>query len=295
MSSRPIRFYFPAPRVDRGAQTPLIFTTEPTREPILSRLRSSAVHAIISQDPRPTGQRELSYLLEFNSGLVFFLATHVDERFDLLTPPDNIFQDFPLGFCANFHNELLHLTSADGDKEVTFPYGQICLPIIDSLETGIVSAGLIGLLRKQLAVDPAAWEDGHILCAITDFRVDPPAEFSQMLHVSNGAVGYCEKKHKGASPVQTLEGEREILKILRPTVCLDASPDVARVQSIIDWRMKLWRRARRLANAEMEVAQPMIRQKEVPQDVILAPLKGPVVIPESIFHVFTAMPNGIKA
>jgi hypothetical protein len=294
MCSRVIRFFFPLPRVDRGAQTPLIFTTETTQESILSRLRSSAVHSVISQDPRPTDQRELSYMLEFNAGLVFFLATHIDERFDVLTPPDQLFQDFPLGFCANFHNNLLQLTSADNDKEATFPYGQICHPIIDSLETGIVSADLIGLLRKRLAVDPSAWEDGHILCAIADFRIDPPAEFRRMLCVSNDVVAYCEKKHRSASPAQALEGEREILKILRPVVCLDPSPDVARVQSIADWRAKLWRRARRLSCAEMELAPTTIRQKEAPQDLILAPLNGPVVIPESIFQVFTTMPRGIR-
>jgi hypothetical protein len=233
-------------------------------------------------------------VLEFNSGLVVFLATHVDARFDLLTPPDMLFHDFPLGFCANFHNSVLQLTSADDDKKATFPYGQICHPIIDSLETGVVSADLVGLLRKRLAVDPSAWEDGHILCAIADFRVDPPGEFLRMLHVSNDAVAYCEKKHRSASAAQALEGEREILKMLRPVVCLDPSPDVARVQSIVDWRTKLWRRARRLAGGEMELAPPTIRQKETPQDVLLAPLKRPVVIPETIFQVFTTMPRGLR-
>jgi hypothetical protein len=39
----------------------------------------------------------------------------------------------------------------------------------------------------------------------------------------------------------------------------------------------------------MELVPPTVRQ-----DVILAPLKGPVVIPESIFQVFTTMPRGIR-
>jgi hypothetical protein len=233
-------------------------------------------------------------MLDFNSGLVFFLARHIDVRFDLLTPPAQLFQDFPLGFCANFHTNLLQLTSADdGCKEATFPYGQICQPIIDSLETGVVSADLTGLLHKRLAIDSSAWDDGHILCAIADFRIDPPAEFRRMLHVSNDVVSYCETKNTNVSPAQALEGEREILKILRPVVCLDPSPDVARVQSIIDWRAKLWRRVRRLSDTEMEFALPTVRQKAAPQDIMLKPLKGPVVIPESIFQVFRTMPRGI--
>jgi hypothetical protein len=41
---------------------------------------------------------------------------------------------------------------------------------------------------------------------------------------------------------EPLEAEREVLMVQRPAICTDPSPDVARFQSIMDFRKKMWQR-----------------------------------------------------
>jgi hypothetical protein len=80
----------------------------------------------------------------------------------------------------------------------------------------------------------------------------------------------------------------------RATVCVDPSADLARVQSVSDWRRKQWVRSGPLGRGELVLKGSGEEGKAVSTHVRLEPLNAPVFIPDAIFQVFHAGPRGIK-
>jgi hypothetical protein len=295
MAGHPVRFFFPQPKLDKEAQTPLLFAIDQREGSIVSRLRSSAVQRILFQDPRPSNNKELCYLLDFNSRTGFFFANLKNERFDLLTPPSTLFDDFPVGFYVNFYNAFFQLTSSDKTKAISYDYEKAFFPIIESLETGQMTRELVSILRGDLEIEGTLWEDGHLLCEITDFRLSSPVRYRRMLQLSDDIISYCiEKKQRHTFQCSLLEAERKILTFVHSTVCVDPSPDVARVQSVIDRRHKQWRRVRALDKREMELILPVTPVKAAQAHITLCPLKGSIVIPDAIFKFLRTVDVGSK-
>jgi hypothetical protein len=288
----PLRFFFPRPKVDRDSQTTVIFNAEPLRESIVIRMRTAALTSLISQDPRPATQADVSYMLDFGSQVGFMAANYRDVRFDTLTPPPTLFEELPIGFCTNFYDGGFEYTLPDGGRPIFFEYARAVIPLIESLETGVVSRELVIVLRKNLQLDSATWEEGRILALIKDFRSKPPAESRRLLQVADDVIAYCVT-HRRQPPL--LEAEKQIINLVHPVICVDPSPDVARVQSVIDWRNKLWkdRSDRHGVVGRAEKASPPVI--ETTGKVTLSPLRAPITIPESIVRFIGGPFRGVKS
>jgi hypothetical protein len=265
-------------------------------------MRAQAIESIIHQDPRPTNTLELCYMLDYSVRLGVILGTRCDPRFDPLSPPPNLFDDFPLGFTVTFRTETFEIASADRTKTVAYGYDRTVAAFIESLEAGLIDRELATLLRKHLHVD--AWEEGHVLCQITDFRLAVPVDYRQMLRLTDAAIlgaigdrGRPNRREPGEADrrAPSLETERQTLAITRPCICLDPSPDVARVQSAVDWRRQMWRRKSRLEKEQMVVTPPPPPMRAPPGNITLKPLAGPVVIPDAIYQVLASGGRAPKA
>jgi hypothetical protein len=249
-------------------------------------MRSSALRAIVSQEPRPVTQIELSYLLDFGALVGFFTSGRADDRFDVLTPPPNLFEEIPIGFCALFYDGGFQFALPDGAKPISYESDPALYPLVECFETGIVSRELFVILRKKLQIDPSAWEEGRIVCQITDFRSVPPAEFRRLLLVADDVVAYCTG--------QRLEGERQVLALVHPTVCIDPSPDVARVQSVIDWRKKMWRNRRQPNRVDTTFNEPEVPTISPTGKATLSGLATRIDLPESILRFLGGATGGGK-
>jgi hypothetical protein len=285
-----IGFFFPSSKATKESQT--IIVPEKWQRPgqILARMRECAEKAILSQYPRPSNGIELSYMLDYHRELCFAMGNAVDPRFDLLSKPPNLFEEFPVGFYANFFEEFFQLIGPDKADVVNYTYDQNIITIIAALERGHVSPELLAVFRKRLKIE--AWEDGHILCKIVDYRFDPPFEYLRMLEISNEVISAFivkdsdPKREKSVAKAQQLEAERRIALLVHPRICLDPAPDVARVQSILDWRRKMWMRQRDLEKEDLLVP-PQKPEKPPPKEPLkLCPLKESIEIPASIFQAF---------
>lgn len=223
-------------------------------------------------------------MLDYSLRLGFILGNRLDPRFDPLTPPPNLFDDLPLGFYITFRNDTFEFMNADRTKSVGYLYDQTIVSLIESLEAGLIDRELSALLRKQLHIE--SWEDGRIVCQITDCRFQRPIGYRQILRVieSTVLIAIVYRARYGRS-VPTLEVEQQVLTVVRRALCIDPSPDVARAQSVADWRMKMWRRRRELHKGILTIAPEILPVCVAQGNVTLIPLVGTVVIPDPIFQM----------
>ena len=158
-----------------------------------------------------------------------------NDKFDLLSPPSNLFEDYPIGFSVNFYKDNFTISGGSKQNVILLNYKSNIIPIIESLETGKINVELYSLIRRMLEF----WGDGHVLCKITDFRFQKEITYFQVLSISQEINNLVLSKAKIRTNPEFLEVERQILLIQHEEICTDPSPNVARSQSIMDWRKKL--------------------------------------------------------
>ena len=277
-AKKPIRFFFPTRTADTQVQTPFFLRRVKPRRPVIDRLRSESVESIVSQEFRPADNVELSIKLDYNARLQFYLANLNDPSFDVLTPPPGLFEDYPVGLEVQFCNEFMQFAAVGRPEKVQYSYDRRVFPLIASLESGLVDGELLSVIHGHLKIKE--WENGCILCKITDFRFPEPVEFKRMLRLSDSVVLSAVDPESA----HVLESEREAIHVMHPSVCVDPSPDVARVQSVIDWREKMWRRRGDIEEKAMVIHPHVEVNHETPGNVTLKPLTEDIVIPEAIFE-----------
>ena len=277
-AKKPIRFFFPVEKVDKPVQTPFFLEKVTKRNATVDKLRSETIEALTSQQQRPPDGVALSYKLDYNSRLQFYLANMNDADFDVLTPPPNLFEDYPVSFEVEFCNDFMQFVAIGSPLKVEFKYDHKVFPLIESLESGFVDRELLHILVGQLKI--TEWENGFTLCKITDFRFPEPVEHKRMLRLSDDVIGDFLDREPGHS----LETERAMIEAMHPQVCIDPSPDVARAQSVTDWRQKMWRRKRELQDKDTVIHAQAGVKKETQGNVILRPLTQTIVIPDAIFQ-----------
>jgi hypothetical protein len=249
-------------------------------------MRDSSRDAVLAQDPRPTNGIELSYFMEYGSRLAYCLSHGTDSRFDLLSSPATGFSYLPGSFSVHLHNDCFQILSSDKDRPVTFPYTAPSIPILESLEDGIVTRELLSILRDRLELE--VWEEGRILCRLTDYRLTERREWVRLLRISEEVVTqFLQKRQKQIGPLMPprLDAERKLLSQTYPTIATDPSPDVARFQSLIDWREKLWRRRATIRPSDLVVQPPAAVSLEPVGNLSRSPLAEGVAVPEAISHV----------
>lgn len=85
------------------------------------------------------------------------------------------------------------------------------------------------------------WENGAIVAEISDFRYEHPHIFKMRLVLSEEAkLQYLKQEFSSLKEEDRIRLEQEILTLANPSICTDPSPDVARVQSSLDMKQKMW-------------------------------------------------------
>jgi hypothetical protein len=133
------------------------------------------------------------------------------------------------------------------------------------------------LLKRLLKRD---FNNGCVICKCTDFRFTPAREFTTTLEIGADILpDFCENH----DTEEALEGEARLLKLRRPIVCTDPSPDVARIQSAFDFRKKMWSaRKGHTRTEEVARAPPVEKVTVVRQIARIDHTRSTVKIPDEI-------------
>ncbi|OHT03650.1 hypothetical protein TRFO_28909 [Tritrichomonas foetus] len=289
MKNGRIHFFFPSTKVDSECQTPIVYNTTHKTDTIYDEIHKLAEESLIFQDPRPTNLIDLSYMQGFNSRLAYFLSNANDKRFDHLSPPPDLFHDLTVGLKVNLLDKSLTISGTDAKKVHHYPYENGIIPILESLESGIIGRELSAILNS---IKANSWEDGRILCQITDFRFEKPLTYNRLLTVSYDIVNSPDFIQKTASSSQIIEAEKRILLLLHPQICTDPSPDVARATSIFDWRKKMWMQSGKIDPKASEAPKEQTLKPLETGNIELQRLEERVKIPDSIFQEFTRFTRG---
>lgn len=105
---------------------------------------------------------------------------------------------------------------------------------------------------------------GKIACSVADYRLDPPIERIQILTASTEIMMDTLAAVNGQTSDEALiKAESEALLASHPVICTDPSPDLARAESVMDWRSKVWRlKGREKPVLKQEPPKPAkVRQK----------------------------------
>ncbi|KAK8866631.1 hypothetical protein M9Y10_009597 [Tritrichomonas musculus] len=233
-----IRFKFSFPTVPHETQTTLM-PIEKKKESTVENMRVSDVKTLLLNEVRPITTFSKSMSQWYNTQLGFYYTAISDPRFEPLTPPKDLYSDIQPGIICNLKEDCYVLSNQHGKKSTSLKYETDlkCLSFMECLETGVISHETLKLLIQN-EYNLKNWDNGKIICKVIDDRIQPQKISYVKLEIGPDAIEL--RNFKTNSTEAKLEFERRTLLYRRPMICTDPSPDVARVQSVVDTRKKMW-------------------------------------------------------
>jgi hypothetical protein len=205
----------------------------------------------------------------------FYYLALQNPRFDPLTQPPGLLDGEITAFTIRFFPQNFTVSAASLASPVTFPYAPNVAYVFQCLETGILSPEFVTLIRGW---GPVPFNHGMLFCECEDHRHSPPRFFRLRMTIGPELVQNACEGVDG----DPLEAEAQMLLLVRPSICIDPSPEVARVQSFIDFRKKLWCNSAPRLTAEHSVPTPPISKTHKFAVMRDRPAVGAVDIPESV-------------
>ena len=236
-----MKTHFFLPQRKEEGESQIIFNEEeaPPETSVEDILIQNSIHSMFMQTLTYSSDFVKSLINGYRSHLVLNESTYKDERFDSLTLPDFPSDEFSPAIRYELYPEQFILLTKIGEI-AKFPYSEQFFPLLESLETGIVSPLLYGFLDQQGFKE---WDSGKVLARVTDFRYEPEREEIRLLSMTNQIYDMFinnEPSTNGLTDRQKLEIEQKVLLLRHSTLCTDPSPDVGRAYSIMDNKRKMW-------------------------------------------------------
>lgn len=251
-----IRFRFSLQTVPHETQTTFL-PMEKKRESTVEMMRISDINTILKNEVRPVTSFSKSLSQCYNTKLGFYITAFSDPRFEPLTPPKDLYSEISTGIICNLQEKSYVLSTPHKHHEISFSYenDDQYISFMRCLETGIITPGTLKfLIQKEWNIKN--WDNGNIICKVVDNRIQPQTISYIKLEIGPDALEL--QNFKPVSTEGKLDFERRTLLLRRPMICTDPSPDVARVQSVIDTRKKMW-----LSDKPREIE----RQKQKAQNI----------------------------
>lgn len=274
------RFFCPRRKVDDAAQTLFIFDGRKKIQ-YSDYLHEETIKNLIFQEMKPSTPLERSIAQDFSSSVGFFSSTFNDQNFDLLSPPESIYQNLIIGFTIEFCDQYFIITRGEQGESRNFPYHKNLLPLIECFENKEINKELFAILDK-LKVEN--WDHGKILCQIIDYHFEPAYMSKVVMTISDELIPFIINNLDKSliKDENYYESERRLIMLSSPVVCVDPSPDVARLYAMADWRKKMW--VRNSPKTEEDITPRIIPkiEKETPSTIKLSPLTAKIEVPIAI-------------
>jgi hypothetical protein len=279
MSCPRIRFFCSPPKQETGTQTSICLPTTPSKIPLMERLQTSALEGLLSREvPSLT---PLTHLIvdSYNTRLSLYVTMIHDPRFDILTPPVDLFAREQPGVIFEFYDQVFTAVYPEG-AQICQVYTPHFFPVIECLETGVITRDCAVLLKETINCH---FVNGCVLCKCVDHRFHPAREITTKLEIGADVLPYFYEKSKKE---ETLKEEMRLLALRRPIVCTDPSPDVARVQSVLDFRKKMWITRKERTKMEDVVRKPIPEKgKGKCQGMNIQTTKGSLKVTDAILKL----------
>jgi hypothetical protein len=290
MSNGRVHFFVPKENVDSEVQTYFEFT--PAHKGTLSgRIHTEALSSLLFQESHATTAIDRSLVESYSSRLAYFLAHLHDERFEILTPPSNLYEALPLSAIFELHEDRFLVMSNDTLRSVWLNYDERAMSLLESFETGLVSPELYSLLE---ALQSTVFEEGNAIIHVIDFRTTPEKVFRLKLSVGECLLRFCLDKDKPARDV-AVDVESTAVLTVNPTICTDPSPDVARAFSNLDFRAKMWRLPKRSKQSPPARPSSIVATVGKADPIELQPLVDPIRIPDAIAQLMANLERQAKS
>lgn len=236
--NKKIRFRFTSQTVPHETQTTFL-PVEERKESTVEMMRISDINTILKNEVRPVTTFSKSISQNYNAKLGFYITAVSDPRFEPLTPPKDLYSDISIGIICSLLESSYVLSTPHKHHEISFTYenDDQYISFMKCLETGIITPGTLKfLIQKEWNIKN--WDNGNIICKVVDNRILPQTISYIKLEIGPDALEL--QNFKPISPEGKLDFERRTLLLRHPMICTDPSPDVARVESVIDMRKKMW-------------------------------------------------------
>jgi hypothetical protein len=249
-----VHFFCSVQKKEAETQTAFLSHPDAPAPRLIDRLRSSDREAVLLRQLRSFTPTAPAIIDGYNSRLSLYAAAISDPRFDMLTPPPDLFENLHT-VTFEFCDDAVIVTSPEGDaQQLSYrPIGARGWPLFEPFETQLLTYDLAIYLKKL----KCKFENGFLFCRCVDRRFSPNRVTHLFLLVGPEVVARELMKARAKEP---LDAERQVLALQRPVVCTDPSPDVARVQSILDFRRKMW-----LNQGERVREADVVRQAPAPR------------------------------
>ncbi|OHT09980.1 hypothetical protein TRFO_20970 [Tritrichomonas foetus] len=289
MREKKIRFRFSSQTVPHETQTTLLTTNIQKNVPTIDKMRISDTNTLLQNEVRPITTFTRSMMQGYNSRLSFLVTAVSDPRFEPLSPPHEMYSDLQIGFKCQLNDKYFTLSTPNDHHKNDFQYAEHLVSFLECLETGTLTPEILMLLTK---LKVKTWDNGFIICQVIDNRITPKVISYVKLEIGPDVLGL--PNFRQPNPEAKLDFERRVLLLKRPMICTDPSPDVARVQSCVDWRKKMWvpTKPRKKENIEPPPEPP----KKAPPVVAahFTQLRTKVDIPETLQQRFVMIVNQPK-
>lgn len=282
MKTKRFFFYFPTRREESGVQTSPLSTDNAEMRDIDTEANQNAIEAILTRKMTTSSALELAVKSGYSRILGFTCSVFKDPRFNFLTPPSDLYEDFPVSYVLDFYESCFSISNQEKTSTKIIEYVQESFYLLECIENGFVSEDLFNLFIK---IGPPRWEDGTIIIKITDHRFPEP--FTMLLPLTiRGDVARQFAAEKTENEKERLLIESQAAITMHPTLCLDTSIDVARTQSKFDCRQKSWMPRNNRTSKDFEMPPPAPPKRPAPQKITPHLISQPIKIPASILSLF---------
>lgn len=245
-------FFSPNEHINDAIQTD--FSAEKNEnETIIQKMRNFDTKTLLQGEYLPSTAISRSFIKGYSS-LGLYCTAMYDERFDQLSRPKGLYSDLHPGIICNLYETEFSISVS---KEETFTYetDERCLSFIKSLETGKLTPESLKYIIKKNH-DCKHWINGCLICKVIDHRQENPSPIYIKLEISSDVFNTHDFKINFDTERAKLEFERKELLFMKPIICVDPSPDIARIQSAADHRRKMWQ------NSESQAVASRIQHQQ---------------------------------
>ena len=210
MKEKRIFFFYPPKKVESASQT--IFNVIPSHKKgiINNNLAQNTLDSLLLRNTTFQNNFQKSLIQHYSSHLGFYCSLYNDNRFDLLTPPKDLFTDFPISLSFDFFENHFVITNPLTSQFLSFVYSNSIFPILNSIEDGVISTELFVLI-EQLHCN--SYLSGILLCKISDFRFSKPIIFKSTLKINSTTLSYKLSLKANITQNEKLEIEKKNLMI----------------------------------------------------------------------------------
>ncbi|OHT04153.1 hypothetical protein TRFO_06480 [Tritrichomonas foetus] len=371
-NGRTLHFYKPRKKNDVAVQTEFRNHREKRKifpPNIYQLLHQETENSILLQSFHPLNSIDDSIISDHRAKLGYILSKLHDDRFNSLTPPDELFEKVVPSIYIELHDCYFLIINIENNISPEIPYDQTTVSLLEPLATGIITESLMTVVDNLLDIK---FEAGCCVCDVTDFRITPPFHKRMKLKIGNEIVrkvflplnspsnspsfnflaptnsrNSISRNSSGSNTLSSssrssnqrninnnsenagnihfsnlnvyalnnlnttflnglhyegikvqrsrLESESAVVLMMHPEICIDPSPDVARVNSICDFRAKMWREdltSPALSSASSISSRSFIQNSAEtvnrPPAISLRmhPIKQKIQFPEPLLNIF---------